>query len=129
MNFLTETNTLCDLLAAVAARGFRSEPVKLYRWSDITGQRAVFTSEEVAAVRDYQAKYGRVLCLIRYRQDSFLTGEVRYSASLLEMLSCMLRESSPDYVPANVQRLQEATDTHRSQYEGVDFAAQMGGRL
>ncbi len=126
MSYLTDTDAVCATLTKAAQRGYLSKPVKRWSWSDTLSQRVEFTDTEVLAVRGYQAKYATVLAAIRYRQPSFFSpGEQSWSAPLLQMLTYMLDDPTPDYVMANVQRLKDAVDERADLFKAVDFELEM----
>lgn len=126
MSYLTDTYAVCAVLTKAAQRGYLSTPVKRRSWSDTLSQRVEFTDDELRAIREYQARYAAVLASIRYRQPSFFAPyEPSWSAPLLEMLTYMLSDPSPDYVMANVQRLKDALDAHAERFKAVDFELEM----
>lgn len=123
MNYISQVKQVCKLLDNVAKRGFLS-PLVYYKYGTQSGkpnwQYAEFTELEDSLVREFISEYFSVLRCIDYPSES-IYGKSCRTASLLQMLLSMLDDSSPTYVADNSIRLLNSLETHKEEYDNLEF--------
>lgn len=132
MSYIADTERCIATLEEVGSAAYASAPRKGvgFLYKDEEKQFVEFGTDALAGMRTYLAKYGAVLARVRYRQPSFF-GESGLSASLLEMIGCMMSEKdgSPEYVLANAERLRKALTTHAEEFKARQFALEMAAAM
>ena len=129
MTYESRVNELIKVMEHVAAEALTSEPRT--SWCSFGPnpskyQFATWSEENKSKVRLFVRDYISVVGRIRYKQSSMFLMEDegdKWTAPLATMLlhMCGDRDSNPEYIIDNINRLLQSLETHKEQYSATDF--------